>query len=89
MKCDNCLNARRVISENGLHSLCCLSEKVAMDCLVGKKDQRIIIPRSNEKIAESQESDKVCNDCYYNDGEVHAECVICDKAESEVGYEGN
>ena len=25
----------------------------------------------------------VCKDCYYNDGEVHAECVICDKAESE------
>ena len=26
---------------------------------------------------------KPCEDCYYNDGEVHAECVICDKAESE------
>lgn len=31
---------------------------------------------------EKVESD-VCKDCYYNDGEVHAECVICDKAESE------
>lgn len=41
MKCDNCLNARRVISENGLHSICCLSEKVAMDCIMGKKDQRV------------------------------------------------
>ena len=35
-----------------------------------------------------QQQDKVihnhpCEDCYYNDGEVHAECVICDKAESE------
>lgn len=30
------------------------------------------------------ESEKdVCKDCYYNDGEVHAECVMCDKAESE------
>ena len=44
MKCDNCLNARKIISENGLHSVCCLSEKVAVDCLVGKKDQRIIVP---------------------------------------------
>ena len=29
-----------------------------------------------------KESEKnVCKDCYYNDGEVHAECVICDKTE--------
>ena len=55
MKCDNCLNARRIISENGLHSVCCLSDKVAVDCLVGKKDQRIIAPRSNEDKAESEE----------------------------------
>lgn len=41
MKCDNCLNARRVISENGLHSICCLSEKFAIDCIMGKKDQRV------------------------------------------------
>lgn len=41
MKCDNCLNARRVISENGLHSICCLSEKVAMECIMEKKDQRV------------------------------------------------
>lgn len=52
MKCDNCLNARRIISENGLHSVCCLSDKVAVNCLVGKKDQRIIIPleqRENDR----------------------------------------
>ena len=24
-----------------------------------------------------------CEDCYYNDGDVRAECVICDKVESE------
>lgn len=28
-----------------------------------------------------RESEGVCKDCYYNDGEVHAECVICDKTE--------
>ena len=28
------------------------------------------------------ESEGVCKDCYYNDGEVHAECVICNKTES-------
>lgn len=35
-----------------------------------------------------QQQDKVihnhpCEDCYYNDGDVHAECVVCNKAESE------
>jgi hypothetical protein len=30
-----------------------------------------------------RESEKnVCKDCYYNDEEVHAECVICNKTES-------
>ena len=41
MKCDNCLNARRIISENGLHSICCLSEKNAMECLMEQKDHRV------------------------------------------------
>lgn len=41
MKCNNCLNARRIISENGSHSVCCLSDKVAVECIIGKKDQRI------------------------------------------------
>lgn len=45
MKCDKCLNARKIISENGLYSVCCLPEKVAVDCLMEKKDQRVIIPR--------------------------------------------
>lgn len=57
MKCDNCLNARRIISENGLHSVCSLSDRVAMNCLVGKKDQRIIVPGSNEKIAERNDKE--------------------------------
>lgn len=55
MKCDNCLNARRVISENGLHSICCLSEKVAMDCIMGKKDQRVSTMITLTDKAESEE----------------------------------
>jgi len=31
----------------------------------------------------TESEDDECKGCYYNDGEVHAECVICDKAESE------
>jgi hypothetical protein len=30
-----------------------------------------------------ESGEDACKDCCYNDGEVHAECVICDKAESE------
>lgn len=41
MKCDNCLNARRIVSENGLRSICCLSEKNAMECLMEQKDHRV------------------------------------------------
>ena len=52
MKCDNCLNSRRIISENGMHSICCLSEKLAVDCIIGKKDQRI--PVMNTQIEESR-----------------------------------
>lgn len=37
-KCDKCLYSRIVVSENGLHSVCCLSQKKAVDCLFGKKN---------------------------------------------------
>ena len=50
MKCDDCLNARRIISENGLHSICCLSEKNAMECLMGQKDHRV--PQERERMNE-------------------------------------
>lgn len=41
MKCDNCLHSRRIISENGMHSVCCLSEKEAMECKTKNKDHSI------------------------------------------------
>ena len=52
MKCDNCLNSRKIISENGLHSKCCLSDKAAMNCFIGKKNRKIMVSvsLSNEKI---------------------------------------
>ena len=37
-KCDSCLNSRIVVSENGLKSICCLSEKKAVNCLTGEED---------------------------------------------------
>lgn len=36
-ECETCLNSRPIISENGLHRVCCLSSKKAVDCITGKK----------------------------------------------------
>lgn len=44
-KCDCCLNSRLVVSENGLYSTCCLSDKKALDCLMNKKDSFIQNPK--------------------------------------------
>jgi len=33
-KCDLCINSRAIISENGRHYICCLSEKKAMECIM-------------------------------------------------------
>lgn len=43
-KCDSCLNSRMVTSENGLHSICCLSEKKAVACMFGEKDHYVEFP---------------------------------------------
>lgn len=45
-KCDSCLNSRMVVSENGLHSVCCLSKKKAVDCMLGKKDNYVEFPKN-------------------------------------------
>jgi hypothetical protein len=49
---------------------------------VGWEDSCVIayMPLPQPYKAESKKN--VCKDCYYNDGEVHAECVVCDKVES-------
>ena len=36
--CEKCLHSRLIISENGYHSVCCLSQKAATDCMIGKKN---------------------------------------------------
>lgn len=46
-----------------------LNEKKALDLALNILGERYGYP------------DCVCNGCYYNDGEVHAQCVVCAKAE--------
>jgi len=50
MKCDKCLNSRPIMSENGLHRVCGLSnEKEAVDCLIGKVDHSVILFKDENK----------------------------------------
>lgn len=37
-KCNKCLRARLIISENGLHPICTLSQNKALNCMFGKED---------------------------------------------------
>lgn len=34
--CNKCINSRPIISENGYHSICCLSDNKATECLINK-----------------------------------------------------
>ena len=38
-KCNKCLNGRLIISENGYHYICMLSQKAASKCLFGTKNR--------------------------------------------------
>ena len=62
-KCDRCYNSRLVVSENGLHWVCTLKTKQAVDCFTGIKDwfiseeisiaQALMIYRGKEKTDEN------------------------------------
>lgn len=45
--CEVCLNSRLIISENGYHSICCLSDKKAMDCMSGKKNYFVTLKKDS------------------------------------------
>ena len=54
LKCDGCLNSHIILSENGRHSICTLSQKKAMDCIMGKEDQYIRHPAIKEENDEDE-----------------------------------
>lgn len=47
-KCEKCLNSRLIVSENGYHAVCCLSQKKAMDCITGKKNHFVSVKEDKE-----------------------------------------
>ena len=50
MKCETCLNSRGIISENGWHYICCLSNQKAIDCIANKKDYYITIVNKQRSV---------------------------------------
>lgn len=53
MKCDICANSRPIVSENGVHYICCLPSKQAIECMTGKKERQIRL-KSIRDIRESE-----------------------------------
>lgn len=82
--CGNLWNRVYIINYSDLMGLC--KERIWWSGDVGKSD----FERHNDVLAWmplpepykiETENKKVCTGCYYNDGEVHAECVVCAKTE--------
>lgn len=49
MKCDTCLNARPILSENGWHAGCTLTPMDAVNCMVGREDNYIGWEKDGDK----------------------------------------
>ena len=49
MKCETCLNRRMIVSENGIHSACCLSSVKATKCLTQQESSYIEDPNMTAK----------------------------------------
>lgn len=58
MRCEKCLNRVSVISENGIHYNCSLSEKKAVDCICHRKDYYIEHPIFKNDIENIEIGDK-------------------------------
>lgn len=56
-KCENCLNSRIIISENGYKSICALSDKYACECILGYFDYYAAIPNTQNKRQEEREGE--------------------------------
>lgn len=47
-KCDTCLHSRVIISENSCHSICWLSSKQAVKCMMNNYNKYITLPEKEE-----------------------------------------
>lgn len=65
-KCDYCMNSRVAISENGYHSICCLTEMQAINCLLRRKEY--FVPAIKTFSSDNSSNDET----FSNDNEVEA-----------------
>lgn len=62
IKCDRCMKSRPIISEKGLHCICTLPTKQAIQCLTGVCDHSVMHPHQklfdfiNEMEADERET---------------------------------
>ena len=49
-KCKECSHSKIVISDNGYHSVCCLTQKAAIDCMTGKKDKFVTMNKDRYEV---------------------------------------
>ena len=54
LKCNDCLNGKYILSENGWHIECCLSKKAWEDCYLGVKDKKVVIRKSEVKMTNKE-----------------------------------
>lgn len=47
-KCNECLNHRLVVSENGYHAVCCLSSRKTIECMTNRKSHFITIKKNED-----------------------------------------
>lgn len=52
--CNDCLNSRMILSENGYKVICCLSDKKAVDCVLSDYNKyyvtRFMLERGNYEL---------------------------------------
>lgn len=58
MKCEDCLNSRTVISENGAHHVCCLTDTQAIDCITHKYKHRVTLKKLIDESGKKEEENK-------------------------------
>lgn len=73
--CEKCLNSRPIISENGCHAVCCLSQKKAMG---GYVDEDLYYYYATETEFGYKTEKVKANNAYikYADGETHIERYV-------------
>lgn len=56
IKCDSCMNSRPVVSENGIHFSCSLSQRKATQCLIGLRDNYAPLNKEDDKYETNKKS---------------------------------